>query len=299
MEGPVSSLSLDEINGMSKAEFVQSLGGIFEHSSWVAEEAYQQAPFESVEHLHNSMLETARHADRRRIEELLRAHPDLATRLQVSPLSAAEQQGAGLDKLTPDEFLLLNNLNQTYTEKYQFPFIFAVRGKNKDDIIRAMQERVNRSPQEEWEQALSEIETITRFRINDLVVEDITVPCGRLTTHVLDLSRGIPAAGLSLQLWRINDEINELLCEAVTNGEGRLKSPLLEGSEMKSGCYELLFMAGDYFRRTSVEAVSHSDASTLFFLEQIPIRFNISDPMDHYHVPLLVAPGGYSTYRGS
>lgn len=132
---------------------------------------------------------------------------------------------------------------------------------------------------------------------------------GRLTTHVLDLSRGIPAAGLTLQLWKLTEGVSKLLCEVVTNSNGRLDAPLLEGSELEAGCYELLFMVGDYYRRADAEesAVgigvheSSVDAKreTSFFLEQIPIRFQIGSSIDHYHIPLLVAPGGYSTYRGS
>lgn len=93
MTVPDDFLTLDKINGLGKEEFVRTLGGIFEHSPWVAEGAYAYIPFQSVEQLHGVMLETARSAERSRIEELLRSHPDLATRLQVTPLSAAEQQG--------------------------------------------------------------------------------------------------------------------------------------------------------------------------------------------------------------
>lgn len=166
---PESTVTMEEINVMSKEEFVQKFGGIFEHSPWVAEGAYTQIPFRSIEHLHSTMVETALSADRGQIIALLRAHPDLATRLQVSPLSAAEQQGAGLDQLTAEEFTLLNDRNRQYTDKFQFPFILAVRGKNKNDIINAIGKRVNSSPQEEWVQALSEIGAITRFRLFNLI----------------------------------------------------------------------------------------------------------------------------------
>lgn len=162
-------LTIDKINGMDKEQFVAVLGGVFEHSPWVAEGAYRHLPVHSVEELHSVMLETARSAPRSQIEALLRSHPDLATRLQVTPLSAAEQQGAGLDRLTPEEFQLLTERNAAYTEKFRFPFILAVRGKTKDDIIRAIGERVHRSLEEEWEQALNEIGKITGFRLHDLL----------------------------------------------------------------------------------------------------------------------------------
>ncbi|WP_218639662.1 hydroxyisourate hydrolase [Paenibacillus sp. FSL R7-0337] len=126
---------------------------------------------------------------------------------------------------------------------------------------------------------------------------------GRLSTHVLDLSQGKPAAGLSLQLWRMDNGGPVLLREALTNEDGRLDAPLLAGEEMLAGSYELLFMAGDYFRGTQAgagEPETEEEAGAVVpFLDQIPIRFNMPDPSAHYHVPLLVAPGGYSTYRGS
>lgn len=122
---------------------------------------------------------------------------------------------------------------------------------------------------------------------------------GLLTTHVLDLSRGIPATGLTLQLWKLTDGMSKLLCEEVTNSDGRLDAPLLEGNEMEAGCYELLFMVGDYYRIADAKASADTQREMSFFLEQIPIRFHIESSMQHYHVPLLVAPGGYSTYRGS
>ncbi|KHL94391.1 5-hydroxyisourate hydrolase [Paenibacillus sp. IHB B 3415] len=123
---------------------------------------------------------------------------------------------------------------------------------------------------------------------------------GQLTTHVLDLSLGKPAAGMSLQLWRFGEVMPALIREAVTNSDGRLDAPLLAGEELLAGSYELVFMAGDYFRGAQTDAGGEPASGTgSMFLEHIPIRFNITDPAEHYHVPLLVAPGGYSTYRGS
>ncbi|WP_342564807.1 2-oxo-4-hydroxy-4-carboxy-5-ureidoimidazoline decarboxylase [Paenibacillus sp. FSL R7-0345] len=156
---------------MSREQFVAALGGIFEHSPWVAERAYQQIPFHSVEELHRAMLQTVRSVPDSQITELLRSHPDLATRLQVTPYSAAEQQGAGLDRLTAEEFGLLTGMNAAYTEKFGFPFILAVRGKNKDDIIAAISERVHHPLEQEREQALYEIGRITGFRLHDLLPE--------------------------------------------------------------------------------------------------------------------------------
>lgn len=171
MSTQAQTITLKELNRMNEEAFTEALGGIFEHSPWVARGAYRHLPAESVEQLHRLMLETATGADESKITELLREHPDLATRMQVTPLSAAEQQGAGLDRLTAEEFDFLAEMNAKYTEKFKFPFILAVRGKTKDDIITAIGERVNRTYEEEREQALHEIGIITRFRLYDLVTE--------------------------------------------------------------------------------------------------------------------------------
>ncbi len=114
---------------------------------------------------------------------------------------------------------------------------------------------------------------------------------GRLTTHVLDLALGRPAAGMAIELWTAGDT-PELLSRTVTNADGRVDAPLLEGAAMKPGPYELRFAARAYFRSVGT-AIAEP------FLDVIPIRFGIADASAHLHVPLLLSPYGYSTYRGS
>ncbi|WP_417331308.1 hydroxyisourate hydrolase [Halomonas cupida] len=116
---------------------------------------------------------------------------------------------------------------------------------------------------------------------------------GRLTTHVLDTSRGCPGKGIRIDIFRINGDERIRLGEAVTNDDGRCDAPLLEGDAFTSGEYELVFHAGDYLRAQGVEA------SEPRFLDRIPLRFGVADDSEHYHVPLLVSPYSYSTYRGS
>jgi 5-hydroxyisourate hydrolase len=114
---------------------------------------------------------------------------------------------------------------------------------------------------------------------------------GRLTTHVLDTALGKPAAGLTIELYRLENRA-EKLAELQTNSDGRADRPLLEGTALTAGVYELRFHAGDYLRRTG----SPPEPA---FLDVVPIRFGIAKPEEHYHVPLLLSPYGYSTYRGS
>jgi 5-hydroxyisourate hydrolase len=116
---------------------------------------------------------------------------------------------------------------------------------------------------------------------------------GRLTTHVLDTALGRPAAGLAITLYRIDGNERFEIARAVTNADGRCDAPLLAGETMAVGVYELIFDAGAYL------SGSGATLSEPAFLDEIPIRFGIADAGAHYHVPLLLSPYGYSTYRGS
>ena len=115
---------------------------------------------------------------------------------------------------------------------------------------------------------------------------------GRLSTHVLDTHSGSPASGVKIRLERIESGAASLVLETTTNGDGRTDAPLLQGDALREGCYLLTFSVRDYF-----EARLGPDASP--FLDEVPIRFVIADASQHYHVPLLVTPWSYSTYRGS
>jgi 5-hydroxyisourate hydrolase len=115
---------------------------------------------------------------------------------------------------------------------------------------------------------------------------------GSLTTHVLDTATGKPAAGLSIQLFRLSGDARTHLKTVVTNADGRCDAPLLAGEAFATGEYELVFAAGEYLRRQGASLPQPA------FLDAIPIRFGMAEAV-HYHVPLLVSPYGYSTYRGS
>lgn len=116
---------------------------------------------------------------------------------------------------------------------------------------------------------------------------------GYLTTHVLDTARGLPAAGMNITLYRIAGDQRDRVTRQVTNGDGRTDSPILPQADFICGTYELVFEAGLY-----LDSVGTAPEVPRF-LDVIPIRFGISDPDSHYHVPLLLSPYGYSTYRGS
>lgn len=115
---------------------------------------------------------------------------------------------------------------------------------------------------------------------------------GRLTTHVLDTAQGKPGAGIAIELYRLGAS-RERLASAATNNDGRCDRPLLEGAALTTGTYELVFRAGEYFARQGLSLPEPK------FLDEVVIRFGIADAGAHYHVPLLISPYAYSTYRGS
>ena len=113
---------------------------------------------------------------------------------------------------------------------------------------------------------------------------------GFLSTHVLDTAQGMPAAGVKIMLYRVTGNNHKKIVEMVTDADGRTEKPLLEGTAFTAGFYELVFCTGDYQRSGGREPL---------FLDEIPVRFAVTDAEAHYHVPLLMSPFGYSTYRGS
>lgn len=114
-----------------------------------------------------------------------------------------------------------------------------------------------------------------------------------LSTHVLDTARGKPAAGVKIMLYHVSGSAHRKIAEAVTNADGRTDQPMLTADQMTVGSYELVFYAGEYLRATG------QAQGDVLFLDEIPIRFGVNDTSQHYHVPLLISPFAYSTYRGS
>lgn len=116
---------------------------------------------------------------------------------------------------------------------------------------------------------------------------------GKLSTHVLDTAHGRPAAGVAIALYVVDGDSRRLLVEAATNADGRCDAPLLAGEALQAGRYELVFAAGDYFAAQGV------DLPEPRFVDRVTIAFGVADPGQNYHVPLVVTPWSYSTYRGS
>ncbi|MCE4047816.1 MULTISPECIES: 2-oxo-4-hydroxy-4-carboxy-5-ureidoimidazoline decarboxylase [Bacillaceae] len=158
------------INAMSKNEFIEKIGWVFEHSPWVADRTWErQSTFESLQTLHHEMVKVVREAAREEQLDLIRAHPDLGGKIKMTQSSVNEQKGAGLDTLSKVEYESFLQLNNEYRTKFHFPFILAVKGHTKDSIYEAMKGRIHHTMEEEFETALSEIFTITFFRLEGVV----------------------------------------------------------------------------------------------------------------------------------
>ena len=145
---------------MNQADFISKYGGIYEHSSWVAEAAYGAAD------LSTAMREAVEKAGRERQLALIRAHPDLGEKLDtLTPSSTSEQQGAGLNQCSAEEFAEFQQLNRAYKAKFGFPFIVAVKGLNRQDILQRFRERIHHDPEVEFRTALDQIHRIAAFRL--------------------------------------------------------------------------------------------------------------------------------------
>ena len=170
------TMTLGEVNGLDRERFVAALGGIFEHSPWVAEQVWTSRPFATVAGLYETMVRAVERASKEEQLTLIRAHPDLGARVnpKMSQASASEQAGAGLDRLTAEEFERLQALNSAYRKKFGFPFIYAVRGSTKYDVLRALEQRLQASLELERSTALAQIGRIARFRLADVIHDQET-----------------------------------------------------------------------------------------------------------------------------
>lgn len=163
---------------MDRAAFVDRFGGVFEHSPWIAERAWDERADEgpmpdTAEGVHAAMVAVLRAAGHEAQRTLLNAHPDLAGRLamrgELTADSTAEQASAGLDRCTPEEFRRFTDLNDAYKARFGFPFIMAVKGRSRAEILDAFERRIHNSPEEEFETALAQVERITLLRLKDLL----------------------------------------------------------------------------------------------------------------------------------
>jgi OHCU decarboxylase len=162
-------VTIDELNALDLPAFTSALGWIFEGSPWVAERVWRLRPFDGIEQLHAAMTAAVTAATLDEQLALLHTHPDLGTRARMSEVSTGEQAAVGLDQLTVEEFDRLHRLNAAYREKFGYPFLFAVRGSDKHQILNALDSRLTRTPQQELDEALRQVYRIALFRLQGFI----------------------------------------------------------------------------------------------------------------------------------
>jgi len=294
----MASVSLDTLNAADRKAFAAVLGEVMELAPWVADDAFAARPFAGVAALYAAMTDAVRKAPEAQVRALIDGHPDLAGKAaregKLTADSTAEQAGAGLDRLTEQEFAAFHRLNDAYRKKFAMPFIVCVRRHGKESILREFERRLRNDAAAERATALGEIFRIAALRLDQRVTgPDRLKVHGHLSTHVLDTHGGHPAPGVAVELREIGAGGARTLLRAVTNADGRTDQPLFGGVPIPIATYELRFSVGEYFAR------QHAPMTDPPFLDVVPVRFSVAEPEGKYHVPLLVTPWSYSTYRGS
>ena len=295
----MSQQKLSDLNTYSNGDFVTALANIFEYSPWIAEQAAVARPFAGVTALFAAMKAAVDRAPSELRLALIEAHPDLASKTQraagLTADSDAEQNSVGLDRLSDAEYTAFERANDAYRSKFGFPYIVCVRRQTKDSILRDFERRLPNDASTEMQTSIEEICRIAALRLDQLVASDDKLKVhGRLSTHVLDTHGGKPAAGVAVVLTELSEYgASRVVARTLTNSDGRTDQPLIGGRPVPIGSYELAFSVGRYFAERQVPM---SDPP---FLDQIPLRFSVSEPEGHLHVPLLVTPWSYATYRGN
>jgi 2-oxo-4-hydroxy-4-carboxy-5-ureidoimidazoline decarboxylase len=294
----VTAIDLAALNHAPAAEFAGRLANVYEHAPWVAAAVAAARPFATLGALFAALKAAVRGLSEAERLALIRGHPELAPpEREAGALTAeskSEQVSAGLDRLDAVEIAEFRRLNAAYRAKFGFPFIICVRRHTKESVLANFARRLGQAPEIEVATALDEIDRIAALRLDALVAgEGRLAVAGRLSTHVLDTHAGKPADGVAIELRELSARGDRLIKSTRTNADGRTEAPLITGRPLPIGRYELCFAVGAYFARRGVALADPP------FVDIVPVRFAIAEAEGHYHIPLLVTPWSYSTYRGS
>ena len=161
--------SIDTFNKLNKSEFLSTFGNVFEKTEWIAEKCYDSKPYNNVQELVNKMMEVFENSIKEKHLEILNSHPDLAVKKKLTKESENEQANANLNQCTNEEFEEFNKLNEKYKKKFGFPFIIAVKGKNKNEILNIFRQRITNNINLEFEEAKKQVKTIATFRLSEII----------------------------------------------------------------------------------------------------------------------------------
>ena len=162
-------IDIKKINNLDKSEFLSIFGNVFEKSKWISEKVFDQKPFKDLETFFSEIISIYENSDKKTILKILNLHPELAVEKKLTANSEAEQNKANLKQCTPEEFDEFKKLNIEYKKKFNFPFIIAVKGKNKNEILNYFRERINNSLDEEFIEAKKQVKKIATFRLEEII----------------------------------------------------------------------------------------------------------------------------------
>lgn len=287
-------ITVDDLNALSAAEFEAALAPIFENSPWVARSVSSARPFASLTALHKAMVAVLESRSADELVAFLREHPRLSKgalkRGGMTAESVHEQSSARLDALDEEAGRKLDAMNEAYEARFGYPFILAIRHASPAALMAAFERRLLAGPEAERRESLAEVAAIGWMRLLDRIRP---APTGAISTHVLDAVRAAPAAGLEVELWRRDPAGATRLLGFTTDPHGRSDRHLLGGGGLQAGSYELHYDTAAYFAGHGHGTTSRS------FLGKVQVAFGVWNPEEHFHVPVLLSPGSYTTYRGT
>jgi OHCU decarboxylase len=161
--------TVDKVNNLRKSDFISIFGNVFEKTQWIAEKAYDSKPYKNFEELFSKMMEIFENSKKERHLEILNAHPDLAVEKKLTEDSKNEQKNASLNQCTDEEFIEFRKLNNEYKKKFGFPFIIAVKGKNKEEILNNFRQRLINNINLEFKEAKKQVKKIASFRLSEII----------------------------------------------------------------------------------------------------------------------------------
>ena len=162
-------IDIKKINNLDKSEFLSIFGNVFEKSKWISEKVFDKKPFKNLESFVSEIIAIYENSDNKTILEILNLHPELAIEKKLTANSEEEQNKANLKECTPEEFNEFKKLNIEYKKKFNFPFIIAVKGKNKNEILNYFRNRINNSLDEEFLEAKKQVKKIATFRLEEII----------------------------------------------------------------------------------------------------------------------------------
>ena len=161
--------SIEKFNKLSKVEFISIFGNIFEKTEWIAERCYESKPYNNLDELVLKMMKIFENIKKEKYLEILNSHPDLAVEKKLTKDSKNEQKNASLNQCTDKEFIEFKKLNEEYKKKFGFPFIIAVKGKNKEEILNSFRQRITNNINSEFEEAKKQVKKIASFRLSEII----------------------------------------------------------------------------------------------------------------------------------